>query len=67
MAEARSPGLREVVLIAVAVLAIVFAIEFLTANIPALSQLFGDFPVTIVVLIVGTVGLLVFLLRRPRG
>lgn len=66
MAEQSSPGLREVILIAVAVLAAVFAIEFLTANIPALGQLFGDFPVTIAVLVVGTVGLLLVLARRPR-
>lgn len=67
MAEARNPGLREVVMIAVVVLAVVFAIEFLTDNVPALRQLFGAFPVTIVVLVVGTVGLLVLLLRRPRA
>jgi hypothetical protein len=64
---ARGPGLREVLLIAVAVLAVVFAIEFLTSRITALGQLFGDFPVTILVLVVGTIAVLVAILRGSRA
>ncbi len=67
MSEARTPGLRDVVLIAVVVLAVVFAIALVTANVPPLSRLLGEFPITIVVLVVGTIAVLVAFARRSRA
>ncbi len=64
----RSPGWREVLAVAVAVLAVVFAVEILSSLLPPVGEAFRGLPVTIVVLVVGTVGLLVLLaLRRPRA
>lgn len=63
----RSPGLREVIIVAVLVLAAVFAVEVLSSLLPPVREAFRGFPVTIVILIVGTVGLLLWIgLRRPR-
>ena len=66
--DGRTPGWREVLLVAVVVLAVVFGLEVLSTLLPPLRDLFRAFPVTIVVLIAGTVGLLLLVgLRRPRG
>lgn len=64
----RAPGWREVGLIAVAILAAVFAVELLSALVPAVREAFRGFPVTILVLVVGTIAVLLAIgLRRPRG
>ena len=63
----RSPGWREVLGVAVLVLAVVFAVEILSALVPPVREAFRGFPVTIIVLVAGTIGLLVAIaLRRPR-
>lgn len=63
----RSPGWREVLLVAALVVGAVFAVEVLSAAVPPVREAFRGFPVTIVVLVVGTVGLLLAIgLRRPR-
>lgn len=63
----RSPGWREVLLVAALVVGAVFAVEVLSAVLPPVREAFRGFPVTIVVLVVGTVGLLLAIgLRRPR-
>jgi hypothetical protein len=64
----RSPGWREVLLVAALVLGVVFAVEIASSLLPPLREAFRGLPVTIVVLVVGTVGLLLLIaLRRPRG
>jgi hypothetical protein len=63
----RGPGWREVAFIAVVILAAVFAVEILSASVPAVGEAFRDFPVTVAVLVVGTAAiLLVIASRRPR-
>jgi len=52
--------------VAALVLAAVFAVEVLSSLLPPVREAFRGFPVTIIVLVVGTVGLLVLLaVRRP--
>jgi hypothetical protein len=61
------PGWREVLVVAALVLAAVFAVELLSALVPPVRDAFRGFPVTIVILVVGTVGLLLAIaVRRPR-
>ena len=49
------------------VLAAVFAVELFSALLPPVRDAFRGFPVTIAILVVGTVGLLLVLaVRRPR-
>ena len=60
----RAPGWRDVVVIASVVLAIVFAIEIASRLVPAIGDAFGNFPTTIIVLVVGTI---LVLLRLSRG
>jgi hypothetical protein len=49
------------------VLAAVFGVEILSSLVPAVREAFRGFPVTIVVLVAGTVGLLLLIsVRRPR-
>ncbi len=63
----RSPGWREVLLVAALVLGAVFAVEILSTLLPPLREAFRGLPVTIVILVVGTVGLLVLIaVRGPR-
>jgi Na+/melibiose symporter-like transporter len=63
----RSPGWREVLLIAGVILVAVFALEVASAVLPPVREAFGGFPVTIAVLVAGTLGLLLFgIVRRPR-
>ena len=63
----RSPGWREVLLVAALVVGAVFAVEVLSAVLPPVGEAFRSFPVTVGILVVGTVGLLLLIgLRRPR-
>jgi hypothetical protein len=63
----RSPGWREVLLVAAMVLGAVFAAEILSSLLPPVREAFQSLPVTIVALVVGTVGVLVLItVRRPR-
>ena len=63
----RSPGGREVLLVAGMILGAVFAVEILSALLPPVRDAFRGFPVTIAVLVAGTVGMLLLIaLRRPR-
>jgi hypothetical protein len=63
----RPPGWREVLLVATLVLGAVVALEIASSLLPPLREAFRGLPVTIVVLVVGTVGLLVLIaVRRPR-
>ena len=64
-----APGWREVLLIAVAVVAVSLGAAFLTGMLPASWQdIVFKTPLVIVVLIVGTLGLLVRLaMRRPAA
>jgi uncharacterized membrane-anchored protein len=63
----RGPGWREVLIIAVAVILVVFALELASAVLPPVHDAFVSFPTTIVVLVAGTIGVLAFaVLGRPR-
>ncbi len=54
-------------LVATLVLGAVVALEIASSLLPPLREAFRGLPVTIVVLVVGTVGLLVLIaVRRPR-
>ena len=65
---ARSPGWREVLLIAALVVGLVFAFQILTSLLPASFQdIVFRTPLTILVLIVGTIGLLAWIARRPAA
>jgi len=56
-----------VLVIAVVVVAIVFALELASALLPPVQDAFVRFPTTIVVLVAGTIGVLALaILRRPR-
>ncbi len=61
----RSPGWREVLVVAALVLAAVFAVEIASSLLPPVGEAFSGFPLTIVVLVVGTAGLLLLIGRRP--
>ena len=62
----RSPGWRDVLLVAALVLGTVLALEILSSLLPPVREAFRALPVTIVALVVGTVGLLlVIAIRRP--
>ena len=62
----RQPGWREVFFLGVAVVAIVLGLAFATSVLPVGAQdLIFRTPLAIVVLVVGTVGLLLWVLRRP--
>lgn len=63
----RSPGWREVLLVAALVLGAVLVLEIASSLLPPLREAFRRLPVTIVALIAGTVGLLLLIaVRRPR-
>jgi hypothetical protein len=56
-----------VLVIAAAVIAVVFALEIASAILPPVHAAFVNFPTTIVVLVAGTIGVLAFaILGRPR-
>ena len=62
----RTPGWREVLLLGFAVVAIVLGLAFVTSVLPVGAQdLIFRTPLAIVVLLGGTVGLLLWVLRRP--
>jgi hypothetical protein len=66
VAEVRAAGWREVLLVAVLVVAVVLGAAVLTGMLPPAGQdLVFRTPVLIVVLVLGTVGLLAWLARRP--
>ncbi|MFH0750885.1 MAG: hypothetical protein V2B17_03530 [Chloroflexota bacterium] len=66
--DGRSPGWREVLLIAAVVLGAVLGLELLSTALPAVGELFRGLPVVIVGLVLGTGGLLFLIaVRRPRG
>jgi hypothetical protein len=63
----RGPGWREVLVIAAAVIGVVFALELASAMLPPVHDAFVQFPTTIVVLVAGTVGVLALaILGRQR-
>jgi FtsH-binding integral membrane protein len=56
VAEGSQPGLREVLLVALAAVAVVLGAAVVTGILPAAAQrVIFHFPITIVVLVVGTV------------
>jgi hypothetical protein len=62
------PGWREVIVVAIVVVAVVLGAAILTAFLPASAQdVVLRTPLVIVVLVVVTVGLLVWLARRPSA
>jgi hypothetical protein len=64
--ERRSPGWREVLVVAGVVVGIVFAFQVLTSLLPpSLQDIVFHTPLAIAVLVVGTVGLLLRIVRRP--
>lgn len=68
MAEARQPGVREVLLVAAAVVVVVLAAAALTAVLPASGQaVVFHTPLLILVLIAGTAIVLWRILRGPRA
>jgi hypothetical protein len=63
----RAPGWREVLLLAAALLAIVFAVELVSLAVPAVRDAFAGSPLTALVLVAGTAAVLgLGLARRPR-
>jgi amino acid transporter len=63
----RGPGLREVLAIAVVVVLVVLGVELLSAVVPGVRDAFRAFPLTVLVLVVGTGLVLALVLRRPSG
>jgi hypothetical protein len=65
VADGRPIGAREVLVVAAATVAIILALQLLTYVLPADAQrVILDSPLLIVVLIVGTAGLLLWIARR---
>jgi lysozyme family protein len=65
---ARTPGWREVLIVAAIVVAVVLGAAFLTGALPTAGQdVVFRTPLAIVVIAVGTVGLLAWLARRPAS
>ena len=60
------PGWPQVLLIAIAIVAIVLTIAALSNLVPGLHAAFGNFPILIAVLIVGTVAVVWRILRTPK-
>ncbi len=63
----RVPGGRQVLAIAAVVVLAVLAVEALSVNVSAVGDMFGRFPLTILVLIVVTVVVLASLVLRRRS
>jgi hypothetical protein len=62
----RSPGWREVLLVGAVVVAVVLGLAFATSVLPSgFQDVIFRTPLAIVVLLVGTVGLLIWITRRP--
>lgn len=66
-AGSRAPGGWQVLAIAAVVVLAVLAVEAVSVNVSAVGDLFGRFPITILVLIVVTVVVLASLLLRRRS
>ena len=63
-----NPGWREVLIVAAIVVAVVLGAAFLTGVLPAAEQnVVFKTPLAIIVIAVGTVGLLAWLARRPAS
>lgn len=62
--DPRSPGWREALLLAGGILAAIFALELASVAFPPVREAFRAFPLTVVVLVGGTAGLLVLVFRR---
>ena len=63
-----APGWREVLRIAIVLVAVILLFEAANRLFPPVAEFFARVPVTIIVLVVGTVLILVSLLRRrPEG
>ena len=66
MRPERTPGWREVLVVAAIVVVVVRGAAFVTGALPAAGQdIVFRTPLAIVVILVGTVGLLARLVRRP--
>lgn len=66
MADSRSVGWREVLLVAVVAVAVVLGIDVVTTSVPALKDLVTGTPLVVVLLVTATAGLLWWLAaRRP--
>ena len=64
--DRRSPGWREVLVVGTVVVAVVLGLAVLTSLIPSsIQDVIFRTPLAIVVLVVGTVGVLVWITRRP--
>jgi uncharacterized membrane-anchored protein len=65
--DRRAPGWREVLIVAVLVVGVVFAIQVLTSLLPtSMQEVVFHTPLAIIVLVVGTLGLLLRIAgRRP--
>ena len=62
----RTPGWREVILVGVVVVIMVLGLAVLTSLLPtSLQDVVFRTPLAIVVLLVGTVGVLIWITRRP--
>jgi uncharacterized membrane-anchored protein len=62
----RTPGWREVLLVGAVVVVVVLGLAFATSALPTgLQDVIFRTPLAIVVLLVGTVGLLIWITRRP--
>lgn len=63
--SARAPGWREVLIVAAIVVGAVFAIQVLTSLLPtSIQEVVFRTPLAILVLVVGTLGLLLRIVRR---
>jgi hypothetical protein len=66
VADTRAVGWREVLLVAVAAVAVVLGIDVVTTKVPGLMDIVGGTPIVVVLLVAGTAGLLWWLAsRRP--
>ncbi len=64
--DSRTPGWREVIIVGAAVVAVVLGLAIVTSALPSgLQDIVFRTPLAIVVLIVGTLGLLLWIARRP--
>jgi hypothetical protein len=62
----RTPGWREVILVGIVVVGVVLGLAIATSALPtSLQDVVFKSPLAIVVLLVGTVGLLLWVARRP--
>lgn len=66
MAERGAPGLREVLVVAAIVVAVVFLVMVVTSVVPGLRDALDQFPILIAVLVGGTLAILwLVAVRRP--